>query len=84
MRDICHVPGNLKFNIISSSINRAVTKICQVYVVRKQRIGTAKKFFWLLFVFFFLFPLKVARGCVHSSQVKGYVKYPIEFLSVTS
>ena len=68
MRDICHVPGNFKFNIISPSINRAVTKICQVYAVSKQRIGTAKKFFWLLFVFFFLFPLKVARGCVHSSQ----------------
>ena len=62
MRDICHVPGNFKFNIISSSINRAVTKICQVYVVSKQRIGTAKKFFWLLFVFFFSVSSQSSQG----------------------
>ena len=51
MRDISHVPGILKFNIISPFINRAVTKIlsCQVYVISKQRIGTAKKFFWFHF-----------------------------------
>ena len=77
MRDICHVPGNFKFNIISSSINRAVTKICQVYVVRKQRIKLEqpRNSFGCCLYFFFLFPLKVARGCVHSSQVKGYVGY---------